>query len=161
MCRSCSCRPRRSRGRSYYLIAKQTLYLQLGPQLLAGLAGWVLCLTFGWGAGLFTAALNARVQDVRFTLPVFMQFLMFCTPVVYPLSQVPSEFQPLAQANPLTGLVELVKYGFLGAGEVRPLGLAWSLVALVLTAVLALWFFNRVARAKARGGDDEDEEDAF
>jgi homopolymeric O-antigen transport system permease protein len=145
----------------YYLIAKQAWYLESGPQLLAGVAGWMLLLMFGWAVGLFTAALNARVQDVRFTLPVFMQFLMFCTPVAYPLSQVPSQFQPLAQANPLTGLVELVKYGFLGAGEVRPLGLAWSLVALVLTALLGLWFFNRVARAKARGGDDEDEEDVF
>ena len=146
----------------YYLIAKQAWYLQTGPQLLAGVAGWILLLMFGWALGLFTAALNARVQDFRFTLPVFMQFLMFCTPVVYPLSQVPPQFQPLAQANPLTGLVELVKYGFLDAGEVRPLGLAWSLVALVLTALLGLWFFNRVARVKARQpGDEEDDEEAF
>jgi lipopolysaccharide transport system permease protein len=143
----------------YYLIAKQTWYLQVGPQLLAGVAGWILLLMFGWAVGLFTAALNARVQDVRFTLPVFMQFLLFCTPVMYPLSQVPPRFQPLAQANPLTGLVELVKYGFLGAGEVRPLGLVWSLAALVGAALFGLWFFNRVALARTRQDELDDEED--
>jgi homopolymeric O-antigen transport system permease protein len=146
----------------YYVIVHQKLYLTVGPQLLAGVAGWILCLIYGWAVGLFTAALNARFQDVRFTLPVFMQFLMLITPVVYPLAQVPHAFQPLAQVNPLTGVMELVKYGFLGAGDVSLLWLGWSVVAAGLTVVLALLFFNRYAQARSRGGpDDEDEEDAL
>jgi lipopolysaccharide transport system permease protein len=146
----------------YYLIAKQTLYLNLSPQLLAGFAGWGLCIIFGWAVGLFTAALNARVPDVRFTLPVVMQFLMLITPVVYPLEQVPHAFQPLAQANPLTGVMELVKYGFLDAGEVNALWLGWSVLACALTVLFALLFFNRFAQARTRSGeDDEEEEEAF
>jgi homopolymeric O-antigen transport system permease protein len=143
----------------YYVIADHHLYLQVGPRLLAGVAGWILCVLFGWAVGLFTAALNARVQDVRFTLPVFMQFWLFVTPVVYPLEQVPHRFQPLALANPLTALMELVKYGFLDAGEIRPLGLAWSLVATVLTALFGLLFFNRYARPSPRRAEFDDEED--
>jgi lipopolysaccharide transport system permease protein len=144
---------------AYYGIAHHKLYLEFGPQLLVGVAGWILCLVFGWGLGLFTAALNSRIPDVRFTLPVFMQFLMFCTPVVYPLEQVPSQFQPLAQANPLTGVMEMVKYGFLGAGELHPIWIAWSLVAMVGTVLLGLLFFNRYAQARTRQGEFDDEEE--
>lgn len=146
---------------AYYGIAHHKLYLELGPQLLVGLAGWVVALLYGWGTGLFTAALNSRYRDVRFTLPVFMQFLMFCTPVVYALDQVPKQFQPLAQVNPLTGVMEMVKYGFLGAGELRPIGIAWSLVALVGTVLLGLLFFNRFALVRSRESDDDDEEDGL
>jgi len=144
----------------YYAIAHQTLYLTVGPQLLAGIAGWILCLIFGCAVGLFTAALNARVQDVRYTLPVVMQFLMLITPVVYPLEQIPHEFQALAQVNPLTGAMELVRYGFLDAGQVHLLWLGWSVLAAGLTTLFALLFFNRYARVSARRGDldDEDEE---
>ncbi len=145
----------------YYGIARHTLYLELRPALLAGVAGWILCLAFGWAVGLFTAALNARVQDVRYTLPVFLQLWLFCTPVVYPLEQVPDRFQPLAEANPLTGVMELIKYGFLDAGDVRAGALVWSLVATVGTALVGLWFFNRYGRVAGRSELDEEEEEAL
>jgi lipopolysaccharide transport system permease protein len=144
----------------YYWIAQGTLYLQVGPELLAGVAGWVLCVAFGWAVGLFTATLNARVQDVRYTLPVLLQLWLFCTPVVYPLEQVPERYRPLVEANPMTGVMELIKYGFLDAGQVHAAALAWSLVATVGTAVVGLRFFNRYARVAARTDlDDEEEEE--
>jgi lipopolysaccharide transport system permease protein len=143
---------------AYYWIAKDTLYLQVGPELLAGVAGWVLCVVFGWAVGLFTAALNARVQDVRYMLPVLLQLWLFCTPVVYPLEQVPERYRPLVEANPLTGVMELIKYGFLDAGQVHAAALAWSLVATVGTALLGLRFFNHFARVAARADLDDEEE---
>ena len=146
---------------AYYGIAHHKLYLELGPNLLVGLAGWIVALLFGWATGLITAALNARIPDVRFTLPVFMQFLMFCTPVVYSLDQVPKQFQPLAQVNPLTGVMEMVKYGFLDAGELRPIGIAWSLAALAATVVVGLLFFNRFAQARARTESDDEEDEGL
>jgi lipopolysaccharide transport system permease protein len=145
----------------FYWIARGTLYLEVGPELLAGVAGWALCLTFGWAVGLFTAALNERVRDVRFTLPVFLQFWLFCTPVVYPLEQVPEQFQPLAEANPLTAVMELIKWGFLDAGTVHAGALAWSLVAIAGTALVALGFFNRVAQVSPRTDLDDDDEEAL
>ena len=116
---------------AYYVIADHTLYLTVGPQLLAGVAGWILCVMFGWAVGLFTAALNARVRDVRFMLPVIMQLWFFCTPVVYPLEQVPEQYRRLVEANPMTGIMELVRFGFLDAGEIHAVALVWSLVATV------------------------------
>jgi lipopolysaccharide transport system permease protein len=143
----------------YYWIARGTLYLEIGPGLLAGVAGWALCVTFGWAVGLFSAAANARVRDVRYTLPVVLQFWLFCTPVVYPLEQVPDRYQPLAEANPLTGVMELIKWGFLDAGTVHAVALVWSIVAIVGTVGVGLVFFNRVARVAARTDLDDDEEE--
>ncbi len=143
----------------YFVITKHHLYLDVRPQLLLGVAGWILSLVFGWAVGLFTAALNSRVRDIRFTLPLLLQFFMFCTPVVYGLEQVPGRYRTVAEVNPLTGVMELVKYGFLNAGQIHVFGLAWSLFSITATALAGLWFFNRVAQASVRRGDLDDEED--
>jgi lipopolysaccharide transport system permease protein len=94
-------------------------------------------------------------------LPVLLQLWLFCTPVVYPLEQVPERYRPLVEANPLTGVMELIKYGFLDAGQVHAAALAWSLVATVGTALLGLRFFNRFARVAARADVDDEEEEAL
>jgi lipopolysaccharide transport system permease protein len=143
----------------YYWIAKDTLYLTIGPQLLVGVAGWIVCLTFGWGVGLVTAASNTRVRDVRYTLPVVLQLWLFCTPVVYPLEQVPERYRLLVEANPLTGMMELIRYGFLNASAVDAWVVAWSVVATVAMVAFGLWFFNRYAHVAPQTGLDDDEDD--
>jgi lipopolysaccharide transport system permease protein len=144
---------------AYFVIAKHTLYLQLSPKLLVGVAGWVLSLTCGWAVGLFTAALYTHAKDIRYMLPLLLQFLMFCTPVVYGLDQVPGRYRTLAEVNPMASVMELVKYGFLNAGHVHLIALAWSLVSILGIALAALWFFNRVARASVRRNEFEEEEE--
>jgi ABC-type polysaccharide/polyol phosphate export permease len=68
----------------------------------------------------------------------------------------------LAQFNPLTPLISLVQYGFLGAPLLHPWGILWSLGAIVATGAFGLWFFNRLATqwigiyAPGDDGDDED-----
>lgn len=146
-------------GLVYYVVARGELYLEMGPQLLAGVAGWTLCVVFGWAVGMFLAVLNALYEDVRFTLGVVLQFWLYCTPVVYPLEKIPERFQPLAEVNPLTAVMELIKYGFLGSGEVHLPALAWSLVAIAGTSIAGLWFFNRYARVRTQLDDDEEDED--
>jgi len=58
------------------------------------------------GVGLWIAALNVRYRDVRYALPFLIQMWMFITPIIYPASLIPAEWQRLLALNPLAGLLE-------------------------------------------------------
>jgi lipopolysaccharide transport system permease protein len=147
----------------YYWIVKGHLYLQLNVRLLVGVAGVALCLIFAMGIGLFTSVLYARARDVKYLLRFFLPVLMFLTPVYYSAHQLPGWAQALSQVNPLTGVVSMVQWGFLDAATLRPLGVLWSLGAIVLTWSFGLFFFNKLA-TRFLGvfrvvGEEEDDED--
>jgi lipopolysaccharide transport system permease protein len=145
----------------YYQVVTGHFYLQVGPQLLVGVAGWLLCLVFAWGIGMFFSVLAARAMDVRFGMRYVLELWLYCTPVVYSLDAVPTRFRALAEANPLTPVMEMIKYGFLGAGQIRLASTVWGVSAILLTCLAGLWFFNRTAPGlRLRDvSDEEDEED--
>jgi len=58
------------------------------------------------GVGMWMAALNVRYRDVRYALPFLIQMWMFITPIIYPASLIPAEWQWLLALNPLAGLME-------------------------------------------------------
>lgn len=146
----------------YYWIFKGHLYLQLNERLLVGVAGVALCLIFGVAVGLFTGVLYPRAKDVKYLVRFLLPVWMFLTPVYYSAHALPGWAQTVAQFNPLTGVVGMVQWGFLDAGSLRPLGILWSLVAIVLTLSFGLWFFNKLATRYLgvwRGPADEEDDD--
>jgi lipopolysaccharide transport system permease protein len=86
---------------------------------------------------------------------------MYATPVVYPISALPDRWSFLATINPVSAPVELVKEGFLGAGELTGAILAVSLVTTVVLCTSGLWFIARLSPRllRARTFVDEEEED--
>jgi lipopolysaccharide transport system permease protein len=96
--------------------------------------------------GLWLSALNAIYRDVRYTIPFLTQFWLFATPVAYPASLVPADWQWLYGLNPLVGVVEGFRWTLLGTAQP-----AWSAV-LVSTAVVllllvgGLYYFRRMEK---------------
>jgi homopolymeric O-antigen transport system permease protein len=84
---------------AYYRIAV-AWNLLLAPLLVFA----IILLTLG--VGLWMAALNVRYRDVRYALPFLIQMWMFITPIIYPASLIPAEWQWLLALNPLAGLME-------------------------------------------------------
>jgi lipopolysaccharide transport system permease protein len=148
----------------YYVIAKGHLYLQLNARLLVGIAGVVLCLAYGVAVGLFTSVLYPRARDVKYLVRYLLQIWVFLTPVYYSVHQLPGWAQTLSAINPLTGVVEMVQWGFLDAGSLRTGAVLWSLGAFVLMSLSGLWFYNKLAtrylgvyRSPADEEDDDDD----
>lgn len=58
------------------------------------------------GLGWFLSALGVYLRDVSQTVGIFTTVLMFLSPVFYPVSALPKEYQPLLKLNPLTWVIE-------------------------------------------------------
>jgi lipopolysaccharide transport system permease protein len=126
-----------------YVVVEGELWLEVGPQLLVGILGLFMCLLLAMGISLFTSVLGANTRDMRFAVRYITQIWYFFTPIIYPLSAVPEGIQPYATINPMTSIVEMVKWGMIGAGEVRPVGIAISAAWIVAWWAGGLWFFSR------------------
>lgn len=65
------------------------------------------------GAGSLLAALNVKYRDFRYIIPFLVQFVLFLSPVIYPIgiSDSPA-LQDLLALNPMTAPLELFRASF-------------------------------------------------
>jgi lipopolysaccharide transport system permease protein len=130
-----------------YLWLDGTTYVQVTPDLALVPAALALVLVLALGMGLYLAVLGTQTRDVRFSLSYALGFWMFVTPIIYPLSAIPSKFRPLASLNPMTAPVEMVREGLYGIGDVTTVALTSSTVAAAFLCLTGIAFFNRWAAA--------------
>lgn len=128
---------------AYYALAEGHFYIVLGPETPLALAGVVLVVGLAVSISFFTSVWGAQMRDVRFTLSYILGFLFFLSPVIYPLSAVPSKYQGVASVNPMSAPLELVRRGVLGTGDITAVGLASSIGFLVVVGGLGLRYFHR------------------
>jgi lipopolysaccharide transport system permease protein len=96
------------------------------------------------GLVLLVSAATVRFRDVRFVVPLCLQIWLYVTPVIYPLSAVPSHWQWVLRMNPMTAVIdgyrEIVLFGRTPA--VADLASAAIVSAVVL--VFGYWYFKHV-----------------
>lgn len=61
------------------------------------------------GIGLFLSAVTVKFRDVMHLYSVFVTALMYMTPVIYPMSILPSWLIPIVNLNPLTNILEMFR----------------------------------------------------
>jgi len=106
----------------------------------------LLLLLLALGLGLYSAALTVSYRDVQYILPVFLQFIMYASPIAYAVSAVPEQMQKYYFLNPLSGLMEACRWSLLGRGELHPGYLAYSAVISVGVFVFGAFTFKRMER---------------
>ncbi len=94
------------------------------------------------GLVLLFSALNVFARDVRLGVPLIVQFWVFLTPVLYPLSAVPRNLRPLYLANPMTGVVELSRRAALYGTGLEIGLLIPAVVGGVLLLLVGAWYFT-------------------
>ncbi len=132
---------------TYYRVHDGVWYLDTTWLFVAPVAA-VLILLFSLSIGLWTAVLGAGARDVRFGLGYVLEFWVYLTPVVYPVSVVPDHAEWALYLNPIA--VYIVAFRGAILGNEGPPVLAW-VAALVVTGVgllAGLVFFHR-AEAEA------------
>jgi lipopolysaccharide transport system permease protein len=67
----------------------------------------LILLILGTGVAFFMGAIMVYYRDVRYALPLLMQFWLFASPVAYPLSSVPEEWRlAMVVMNPVAGVLD-------------------------------------------------------
>jgi lipopolysaccharide transport system permease protein len=101
------------------------------------------------GFGLWLSALNVEYRDFQYIIPFMIQFLMFATPVIYPLTLFPARYHLFLSLNPLCGVIETFRAVLFGTCPVR-----WELLLVssgtgLLIFFTGLLYFRRVERSFA------------
>ena len=116
-------------------------YALLLPLLVLMLAGLAL------GFGILFSSMTTKYRDLQLLLDFFIRLWMYATPVIYPLSTITNEkLRFVMSLNPLTGIVEAFKYGFLGEGVFSWGLLGYSFAFMVVLLFIGIVVFNRVQR---------------
>jgi lipopolysaccharide transport system permease protein len=114
------------------------LWIVISPVLVLILAG------LGLGFGITISSLTTKYRDLRFLVTFGTQLLMYATPVIYPVSSIPTRYQWLIFLNPMTSIVETFRYAYLGAGSLNVNHLIYSFVFMLGIVFLGSVVFNRV-----------------
>lgn len=76
---------------------------------------WIgLLLLLSMGIGLAAGSLTVRYHDVNIILPVVLQMLMYISPVAWSTMNVPEKYRWVLMINPLSGLLDAVRWSLLG-----------------------------------------------
>lgn len=107
---------------------------------------FLLLALLGISMGLIISALTYKYRDLQIIINYLLQFLMYATPVVYPLEAMPEKYRFIIQLNPLTSIFESFKYGWFNTGSLDWEGLLYSTMFLIVVGFISLLIINRVSQ---------------
>lgn len=121
----------------------------LVPLLVVMLAG------LGMGFGIIISSMTTKYRDLAIFFAFVTQLWMYATPIIYPLSEVKNkilktpafaDYAWVAELNPLTPIVEAMRYALMGTGTFSWQSLTYSFVFTIVVMVVGSWVFNKVER---------------
>jgi lipopolysaccharide transport system permease protein len=123
------------------LIAALAWIGQLHAEILLFPLVIVPLLLLALGLSWFLAAWGVFIRDMTQIVPVFVQMLLFLSPVFYPVSAVPEMLRPIYQYNPLSIVIETTRAILAG----QPVAMdTWgiALISCLIAATLGYAFFQ-------------------
>lgn len=134
---------------AFLILVGMMIYYHFSPSLLGIILLPVLLfisLLSASGLGMFLAAINVKFRDVRFILPFFIQILMFVTPIIYPISIIPTKYQWVSSINPMSGIITFSRSIFLHTTLPNWSHLGISTIAGVILLVFGIAYFRKTER---------------
>ena len=107
----------------------------------------LLMAAFAMGAGMIISSLTTKYRDLQMLLAFGVSLFMYATPVIYPLSSLSGIWKKIAMYNPLTGIFECFKYGWMGQGEFTVEMLLISTGIILVLLVVGTVTFNKVEKS--------------
>jgi lipopolysaccharide transport system permease protein len=129
----------------YYILFRHQVfhfnwYLALLPLLILLMAG------IAFGIGIITSAITTKYRDLQMFIGYAISLLMYATPVIYPISEVPERFRIYLMLNPISPLIETFRYSVLGNGTFSWLALGYSAAFMVVVSFIGIVIFNQVEK---------------
>ena len=100
------------------------------------------------GFGMIFSSMTTKYRDLQIMLAKIISLWVYITPVIYPLSMVTNDKLHLAMSlNPVTPVMEAIKYSLLGQGQFSWAWLAYSCGFTLILLIFGLMLFNKVQKS--------------
>ncbi|MDH5604438.1 MAG: ABC transporter permease [Cyclobacteriaceae bacterium] len=100
------------------------------------------------GVGIWLSALTVRYRDFQHVVPFLVQVGLYATPIAYPVSMIPANYQWLYHLNPMAGVVEAYRWSILG-GEGLSVYTWLSMGVIGVLFITGLLYFKSVEKIMA------------
>lgn len=100
---------------------------------------------FAW----FLSAIGVYVRDIGQFTGIFTTVMLFISPIFYPISALPKEFQRWLQFNPLTFILEEGRNTLIFGHMPNWIGLSVALAVGILVAWGGFWWFQKTRKGFA------------
>lgn len=100
----------------------------------------------GLGLGLWMSVLTAKYRDFSQIIGFLTQAMMYMTPIIYPLSEIPSNYRFWISLNPMVPIVETFRFGLLGKGSFSPIHLGYSASITLILLLSGMYLFKRTEK---------------
>ena len=108
----------------------------------------VLLALMAVGFGMIFSSMTTKYRDLQIMQAKIISLWVYITPVIYPLSMVTNEKLHMAMSlNPVTPVMEAIKYSLLGQGQFSWLWLAYSAAFTAVLLIFGLMLFNKVQKS--------------
>ena len=106
----------------------------------------VLMALISMGIGLILSSMTTKYKDLNQLIAFGVQLFMYATPVIYPSSSVPVDYQWVVELNPLVGLFDYMRFAYLGVGEFTILDLVYPSIFSIVILVIGVLVFNKTQK---------------
>lgn len=100
----------------------------------------------GMGFGIIVSSMTTKYRDLQVFVGFGVSAWMYATPIIYAASTLSPKMYNLIMLNPVAPIIELMRYGWLGAGTTPFVfwGISWITTFLVL--FVGIIIFNKVEK---------------
>ena len=97
---------------------------------------------------MIVSSFTTKYRDLQIMFNKVISLWVYITPVIYPMSFVENEKLHLAMSlNPVTPIVEAIRYSLLGQGQFSWLWLGYSVLMTIVLLMIGLVLFNKVQKS--------------
>ena len=100
----------------------------------------------GLGFGIIISALTTKYRDLAMVVGFGTQIWMYLTPVAYDIGIIPERLMDIYMINPVTPIICMLRYAFLGIGELQLEYYTMSWVVTIFVVFVGIIMFNRVEK---------------
>lgn len=133
----------------YYLIIKANVvpnwYILMTPILLIQMA------LLGMGFGIIISSLTTKYRDLKMVVGFGVSLWSYCSPVAYDMFgrnilMPGGDFYNLYMLNPVTPIINIFRYAYLGTGSVDWLFYGISWITTIIVVVIGVVMFSKVEK---------------
>lgn len=107
----------------------------------------IIMAALGLGLGMIISAMTTKYRDLSFLVTFGIQLFMYATPVIYPLSSAPEKYRWLIELNPMTNIIEGMRFSLLGTGAFSFQSLSYTITSTSIILAVGTLIFNKVEKS--------------